>query len=388
MSSTLSLHQPAAQRPSPTVTPLADARVRRDFAALRAQGLRARDAAARLQISEGQAVLAHAVGAMSTADEAQSGCVCTVLDGQWQAILQGLEAVGPVMALTRNDHVVHEKIGVYRNVSAKGGVGLALGPEIDLRLFLHQWHVGMHVLDRSHGMEAHSLQFFDVHGRAVHKVHARPQSDLQALEALVQRQARPEARPLFVPAPATLPADRPDREIDALGLGEAWAAMRDTHEFFDLLKTFGVGRAQSLRLMEGIHTRRTPLVAVEWLLQRAAQSGLPIMVFVGNEGCLQIHTGAVHRIETRGPWLNVLDEGFNLHLRADEVAESWLVSKPTADGVVTSLELFDAQGRLMAMFFGERKPGRPELPAWRSLAHGLVGGRGLGGAAPTAGEVA
>jgi len=26
------------------------------------------------------------------------------------------------------------------------------------------------------------------------------------------------------------------------------------------------------------------------------------------------------------------------------------------------------------MFFGERKPGKPELPAWRELAHSLVGG--------------
>ena len=34
--------------------------------------------------------------------------------------------------------------------------------------------------------------------------------------------------------------------------------------------------------------------------------------------------------------------------------------------------LFDAQGQVIAMFFGERKPGRSELPGWRSLAHGLL----------------
>jgi putative hemin transport protein len=41
---------------------------------------------------------------------------------------------------------------------------------------------------------------------------------------------------------------------------------------------------------------------------------------------------------------------------------------------VTSIELFDECGELIAMFFGERKPGKPELPAWRELAHSLAGG--------------
>lgn len=348
------------------------AHVRQQFAALRQQGLRARDAAGKLGISEGEALAAHAASHMHPAQEADSLYSATVLEGDWIALLQGLEAVGPVMALTRNESVVHEKIGVYRNVSAQGPVGLALGAEIDLRLFLMHWHVGMHVVERTAKGEQHSLQFFDVHGQAVHKVHARPQSDLQALEQLVQRHARPEARPLFKPGQYQPPADRPDADIDAASLDQAWSSMKDTHEFFSLLKTHQVGRAQSFRLMEGRHTRRTPLVAVEWLLHRASRGGLPIMVFAGNAGCLQIHTGAVHRIETMGPWLNVLDEGFNLHLRADHVAESWLVSKPTTDGVVTSVELFDAQGQLIAMFFGERKPGKPELPAWRALAHGLM----------------
>ena len=48
-----------------------------------------------------------------------------------------------------------------------------------------------------------------------------------------------------------------------------------------------------------------------------------------------------------------------------------MVRKPTSDGVVTSVEAFDAQGNNMAMFFGERKPGQPELQGWRDLVTGL-----------------
>ena len=41
--------------------------------------------------------------------------------------------------------------------------------------------------------------------------------------------------------------------------------------------------------------------------------------------------------------------------------------KPTEDGIVTSLELFDKNGDLIVYFFGERKPGKPELKGWREI---------------------
>jgi putative hemin transport protein len=70
-------------------------------------------------------------------------------------------------------------------------------------------------------------------------------------------------------------------------------------------------------------------------------------------------------------WLNVLDPGFNLHLREDHIASAWVVKKPTVDGTVTSLELFDPAGDTIAMLFGKRKPGQPELPEWQATVERL-----------------
>lgn len=348
--------------------------LREQFAALRSQGIRARDAARQLGLSEGEVIAIHAASAMQPELAERSLYTTVALDSAWVSILQGLENCGPVMALTRNESVVHEKVGVYRNVSKTphGPIALAVGPEIDLRLFLSHWHAGFHVIEHGEKGEQHSLQFFDVFGQAVHKVFAREGTDINALEDLVQRHARPELRPQFKTGRRERKALRPDSEIDALGLGDAWSQMTDTHQFFELLAKFKADRLQSFRLLEGIHTRRTPLPRVQWLLEAAARRALPIMVFVNNDGCIQIHSGVVSTIKVMGPWLNVLDAGFNLHLRQDHVAESWLVVKPTDDGDVTSIELFDESGELIAMFFGERKPGQPELKGWRELAHELL----------------
>ncbi|HEY8378551.1 MAG TPA: ChuX/HutX family heme-like substrate-binding protein, partial [Nannocystis sp.] len=48
-------------------------------------------------------------------------------------------------------------------------------------------------------------------------------------------------------------------------------------------------------------------------------------------------------------------------------AQAWVVRKPTTDGVVTSLDLFDEAGDPIAAFYGAPRPGRPEIDAWREL---------------------
>ncbi|WP_211230620.1 ChuX/HutX family heme-like substrate-binding protein [Inquilinus limosus] len=170
-----------------------------------------------------------------------------------------------------------------------------------------------------------------------------------------------------MPQEIARPAILDDAEIDVAGFRAGWDAMEDTHQFFGLLKSHRLDRLQAMRLAEPQRAEPVARDALRRVLTGAAESGAAIMVFVGNPGCLQIHTGPVHNLKDVGPWLNVLDPGFNLHLREDRIDSAWVVRKPTRDGVVTSLELFDIDGALMAMLFGARKPGQPERGDWREL---------------------
>ena len=340
------------------------------FAARRAAGRRARDAAADIGVSEGEAIAAHA-------GKHDSPLQAIPLRGPWIELLQALELCGPVLALTRNETTVHEKTGVYEKVSGSDAMGLALGEAIDLRLFFSRWHAGFAVSEAAANAgvpPSLSLQFYDAHGQAVHKVYPREGTDRDAFESVAAQFAEPSLGYLFR-APMAREGARPDESFDASALGSGWAAMTDTHQFFGLLRKFGAERQQSFRLMRDRFTWRASTAAVRALLQEAAFDGTPIMVFVGSPGCIQIHTGPVVRIEPMeikgSRWLNVLDPGFNLHLREDLIADVWIVEKPTSEGVVTSVEAFDTNGELMAMFFGARKPGVPERQAWREIVRGL-----------------
>lgn len=323
--------------------------------------LRPVDAAAALGISEAEWLVAHAPGRV------------VPLVPPFGPLIAQLPSLGQVMALTRNPSCVHEKDGNYDQIEIGRVMGLVLNHAIDLRLFLNHWVFGFAVESPlKTGDVRRSLQFFDRSGTAVHKIFARPATDMAAFDALVARFRHPSPPPTLDARPYPPPVpDRPDTEIDVAALRSAWDDLRDVHDFFALLRKAGAGRQQALRLAGAPYARAVAPSAVADLFHSAARHQVPIMVFVGNRGCIQIHSGLIHRVQPMGPWLNILDPGFNLHLRVDHVATAWAVWKPQADIAVHSLELFDGKGQLVAQIFGARKPGTPEREDWQALLGGI-----------------
>ena len=318
---------------------------------------RIRDAARALGSSE--------AALLATRNTGETDSPVVALAGDFKEMLKQVSSLGRVMALTRNDSVVHERKGPYLDVSFQGPMGLALGEDIDLRLFMMHWQHGFAVSENGR----RSLQFFGSDGEALHKIYVLDgETDLAAYEALVAQFRAPEQTSTLTTGPAPAPtAEAADDTIDVAGFQAAWRGLQDTHEFFGLLRKFNVSRTQALRLGPPELVRQVSNEAIDQALRTASADDQKVMIFVGSRGCIQIHTGPVHKIVPTGPWLNVLDPDFNLHLKLEDVAQSWVVQKPTADGTVTSLELFDHAGNNILLMFGKRKPGIPEQESWREL---------------------
>jgi putative hemin transport protein len=362
------------------------------FSHLKRQGfIRQLDAAQRLHLSEGELIAAHVqqesffhvfrcadvdgIQIDPTHPKGESVVMCTAQDlsalrlrPDWHTLMTSLEPLGEVMALTRNASCVHEKIGIYQHVTMTERVGVVTSANIDLRAFYSKWAHGFAVSEMTSRGRQHSLQFFDVSGVAVHKIYLREDSNVQVYRRLVTQFADDlQQSGLYAENPVPKPLEQADQQIDVHALHQAWAALRDTHDFFSLLKTHGVSRVQALRLAQPEFVQQIHCAEILRVLTAVASREIPIMVFVGNHGMLQIHSGPIHKVWYAKPWLNVLDVSFNLHLRLDHVDTAWIVKKPTVDGLVTSFEMFDAQGDAIAMLFGLRKPGQQELSVWREL---------------------
>jgi len=295
----------------------------------------------------------------------------TLLQPNIGDILRHIEGLGMVEAETYNPHCENRRQGVYRNLSKDGYTLLFLGEDIDLRIFASRWKIALAVEDK--GKE--SLQFFDDGGRAVHKVYLTGGSYRQAFLDLVDRfRAVEQVAPVIAKKSRQRTEERRDADVDISDFHRAWNDMQDTHEFFDLIKQYGVSRIQALRLAPPRRAMQVSLESFRRTIAQCSEAKVPVMMFTANEGCVQINTGKLDRIERDGAWISISEtSGGQLRLNEDAVHSVWHVVKPTVDGDINALELYDAEGGLIVQFFGERKPGIAELGSWReALANSLV----------------
>lgn len=285
-------------------------------------------------------------------------------------ILAEVEKLGKVMALTRNNEVVHERKGTYLNPELKNPhVGLFVGEDIDLRIFFANWASVYAVQEESRGKIRKSIQFFAKDGEAVHKIYLVADSNEEVYDQLVKDYLHMDQSPeQTVEASTPKEVEKADTEIDVKGFQDSWIKLQDTHHFFGMLKKYGVTRTQALRLApEGNYAVKVDNKALRNIITSAAEDQTPIMIFVGNQGMIQIHTGPVKKLLDHNEWFNIMDPDFNLHIKEPAITESWIVRKPSEDGVVTALECFNSEGEQIVQLFGKRKPGIPELESWRSI---------------------
>lgn len=313
-------------------------------------GLYLRDAAARLGVSEMTLLpIAH-------------GDQAVPLRPEFRAIFERLPDLGPLMGLSRNEWAVLETTGPYPAPTFEGPIGVLHSPIIDLRLYLMHWKHAYAV--RSFGKDGrplYSLQFFTAEGEAIHKIYLRQAAQVAAWEALVEQFRSAEA-------PVAATASPPKAQAPALPEKERfladWAALQDTHDFFQLLARYQITRLQAVQLAQGYFTYPLPLSAVQDLLEWARSSQTPIMFFVGNAGIHHIYTGTIHTLSPARGWINILEETFTLHLNPAGVASVYLVEKPTREGRIYSVEVFGPAGEEVLWIFGARKPGLPVPEAW------------------------
>lgn len=323
--------------------------------------LRARDAADAMGISEAQLVAAS-IGQGTARIAAHP-----------DLIVPAAERLGEVMALTRVSACVHEKVGTYGNYHPGEHAAMTLTEEIDLRIFPSHWVHAYAVETQADAGQPprRSLQIFDAAGDAVHKIHLRAGSNHDLWEGIVAELAlddQSEGQEVAPRTPTEAAKTRPDK-VDMLRA--EWAKLTDTHQFLRLCYRLKMNRLGAYRIAGAPFVRALEPSAANAMLEAVQAAGIEVMIFVGNRGCIQIHSGKIGTLKPMGPWQNIMDPGFNLHLRLDKVAEVWAVEKPTQRGPAVSVEAFDAEGGIIFQVFGLGKEGRDSRADWARIVEAL-----------------
>jgi putative hemin transport protein len=152
-----------------------------------------------------------------------------------------------------------------------------------------------------------------------------------------------------------------------------WDQLHNIADFYDLLKGYALDelRVQAFELAGKSRAYRLQQNSIEELLTVVAQEGIATKIIVGNSACVQIYSGKIQHLVRHGQWFNVLDPSFNLHLDTTQIAQVWLIQRPSKYGQITAIEAFDAQEKSMLMMFGMMDYTQVESDAWREVVMAL-----------------
>lgn len=281
-------------------------------------------------------------------------------------LLKNAHRLGEIMALTRNDYAVSEKKGHFQNVFPGSDVSMTLG-QIDLRIFQKNWKFAFARDMIVHERAVRSLQFFDSYGEAVFKLYPEEATNIDEWDKLIALLANDAPKGAIEVLPPSPLNDYSSHNADIEEFRNRWRQMTDVHQLHDILKELNIGRHDAVKIVGSEFANEVRDDSVEILLHRAVEKEVPIMCFVGNNGCIQIFTGKVEKLKKVDGWFNILDEKFHLHLLTSGISRIWHVRKPTSDGYVSSLEVFNGNGEMIIQFFGKRSAGEPERDDWRAI---------------------
>lgn len=298
--------------------------------------MRIRDAAATLGVSEAELLITDC------------GDRVTRLREHWPALLSAIGTLGPVMALTRNAFAVHEKTGIYEDLRPCGDAILIAGHNIQLCLSTGVWHSGFAVMEETHIGPRHSLQFFDMAGEAVHKIYLTELSDAGRYRRLIDIfRAYDQSPHLELPTDGTKPA------LGALASSQDLPAHWRRLLLADTTEAALIGRIAASALRE--------------LMGQLSGLLLPIQILVSNGGAMQLHDGPIEKLKITGPWFNVLDQGFNLHLNEMAMAGADIVRLTYQQRDLTCLLVRDQNQQTILTIAGQFDEADGESALWRDL---------------------
>jgi|GEM_PF-2901491 len=142
---------------------------------------------------------------------------------------------------------------------------------------------------------------------------------------------------------------------DSKAFQDGWARLRTTEDFCLLIERFGVTDFEALRLAGEIWAARVTLEAFVARLRLLAELELPCTLALGHDDSMNAHRVVIEQVQCRNGCLHLLGDALCFILRKDCMDTAWVVTRPCADGVLISLELYDKEHELVV-----RLSGRPE----------------------------
>lgn len=291
----------------------------------------------------------------------------TFLQPAWEDIVKALEKSGTFTVRTGSGGIFIEQTGQIDEVFLRGEGAFAsvVQENMDLRFLLKR-------LARAEVHPAHTtIDLYNEAGALATSIHGADDEAKATIEGLVSRFGTDSVHHEIGRGGAHRPG-LADKDVDVAAVRADWAAMTNVHHFEALLAKHRIGRLQAFRLVGDEYAAELSAEAFPDLLSKLDKTGEQVMVFVANRGFVQIFSGPAHAPKRVGHGWEIIHDKAKVFIPDAALQHLWLVNKPTAAGIISSLEIVsEAEDQALASLFGRHPHGDPQPASWLELLNTL-----------------
>lgn len=293
------------------------------------------------------------------------------LQPHWPRLLTRLSRLGPTLFVTRHGNNSHERVLRLYKITLSGNIASIHEQDGSLELDTSHWHSGFVLYSGDVPQDTClSLHFFDLHGQLLHSIYPTLSCSELGSEFLHGLIAVEQSMEAFLPPPLTR-HKRSYQHIDATSLLVHWQHLRSCQAIPVILQKHQATRWQALRVLPPEFAKPLQRDACLRLLQQASAQGLEMELTLFTPGITQTHQGSLENNRNGKFSSQSRDAWFQLQLDTQELHSAWIVHKPAMDGMVSSLEAYDAQDELVFILSGSANTNLPQKLAWQRLLHHL-----------------
>lgn len=298
-----------------------------------------------------------------------------------KVFINDLERLEKVKSITRNKYAItiqdgeltNQYLNGYKEMDISASAGLILNPRsLDLRIFFKHWNHIFYFHEIKAKKELHSIQTFDKYGTAINKIYILPDSNKDILKYILNKYQDHEY------APVKFISDEDKKEIirnACLSVDENidtdWRNMREVHDFYLLMRKYNMSRQDLFRSVKDDLAYRVSNQAIHDIFTLAKIQDEELTIFIANIGCVQIYTGKILKTAHLNGWFNIFNKDNRMHIKDEDIHETWVVKKPGEYGYVTSLEVFSKDGEQIIQIYGQRNEQEEERQSWRNIIESI-----------------
>tara|TARA_B100000700_G_scaffold103666_1_gene117048 strand:- start:7587 stop:8537 length:951 start_codon:yes stop_codon:yes gene_type:complete len=234
-----------------------------------------------------------------------------------------LSKIDKVMFLIRSDFVVHEKNVLtselrYTNnqfINQKDSFPL-LSFDVDKISFI------FYEIKEHNNRKLRSFQFFDKTGNSVFKIYLKGKNKIE-----------------FDQIASNYKFDY-NYEVQKQGVYKSQSSLELLSYKTDLLHFTDCVNS----------VKRILKFSLRDILKVSSQESIPIQIHAFGIGCVQYHRDSIKNVVDYGPWINIIDKSFNIHVLENKISNSCLLEHLSDNKKIYSLDFYDVNKNLVLGF--------------------------------------